>query len=59
LDQALVGVATNMLRESTFTSKNPPSTNINEKFVGYSTSIGHSTFSYFFVALLSTYFSSS
>jgi hypothetical protein len=59
LDQALVGVTKSMLRESTFTSKNPPSTSINEKFVGYSTSIGHSTFFNFFVALLSTYFSSS
>jgi hypothetical protein len=45
--------------ESTFTSKNPPSTGTNENFANCSTSTGRSTCSSFFVALISTYSSSS
>jgi hypothetical protein len=59
LDQALVGTTIGMLGESTSTSKNPPSTGTNEKFVGCSTLVSRSIFSYFSIFLLSTYFSSS
>jgi hypothetical protein len=48
-----------MSKESAFTSKNPLSTSIDEKFVDYSISIGHSTSSSSSIVLSSTYYSSS
>jgi hypothetical protein len=57
LDQAWVGT-TSMLREPDFTSMNLLSIDTNENFVGCSTSRSRSTCSSFYVALLSTYYSS-
>jgi len=46
-------------RELAFMSKNPPLTGTNENFANCSTSTGRSACSSFFVALISTYSSSS
>jgi hypothetical protein len=57
LDWALVGITTCMLRELNSTSKNPPSIGVDEKSIGYSTSIGcltSSTFVVFFAACFSS-----
>jgi len=59
LDRALVGTSIGMLKESTSTSKNPPSTSTNEKSVSCLISIGCSTSSSSSIALLSTCSSSS
>jgi hypothetical protein len=48
-----------MSKELASMSRNPPSINSKENFANYSTSTGCSTRSSLFVALLSTYFSSS
>jgi hypothetical protein len=58
LDYNLVGTTIGMSRKSTSTSKNHPSTSINENCVDCSTSTGQSTCFSFSIALLSTYSSS-
>lgn len=59
LDHALVGTSTNMSRESSSMSKNPPLIGADKKSIGYSsTSTNCSTLSTTFVVFFSTCFSS-
>jgi hypothetical protein len=57
LDRALVGIAIGIIRELGFMSKNPPSTNVDEKSIGCSTLIGCLTSISTFVVFFSTYLS--
>jgi hypothetical protein len=59
LDRALVGIAIGILRELSFMSKNPPSTNVDEKCIGYLTLTSCLTSISTFVVFFSTYPSSS
>jgi hypothetical protein len=53
LDPNLVATTIGISRKLASMSNNPPLSSVDEKYVGCSTSIGHSTFSSFYVALLS------
>ncbi len=59
LDCALVGIVINMLGELGFMSKNPPSTNVDDKSIGCSTLIGCLPSTLAFIVFFSTYPSSS
>ncbi len=55
----MVATTIGMSRKLASMSNNPALSSVDEKYVGCSTSIGHSNFSFFSIALLSTCSSSS